>query len=297
MAKKRFNNEFEVSAITNNATYFDYLNRVRKIATSRFIWKNTPPSWDSDFLEKILFEDGVAGIIFNEDYGNIITRVTPHGELNIYENHTKWVCYSLKNNDVKYSYTGLKDESNIKDCVVIIKNNPDNIPTFACVELFCRRLYEVERTIDVNLKQQKTPSIIICEQKQRLTMINLYQQYDGNRPFIFADKSMLGDNPIRAVDTEAPYLLDKLTAHKQSLWNELLTCLGINNVNYEKKERLIEAEANANNHFITLNLTTELSCRKRACKQINDYFGLNVDVEINRDIISVPNLKLGGDMS
>lgn len=293
MSKKRLNNAFEVSAITNNATYFDYLNRVRKIATARFIWKNTPSSWDADFLENVLFEDGVAGILWDESYGNIITRVAAHGELNIYENPTKWICYSLKNNDVRYSYTGLKDENNKKDCVVVIKNNPDKIPTFSTIELFCRRLYEVERTIDVNLKQQKTPSIVICEPKQRLTMINLYQQYDGNRPFIFADKSLLGDNLIRTIDTEAPYLLDKLTAHKQSLWNELLTCLGINNVNFEKKERLIEAEANGNNQFITLNLTTELSCRKRACKNINDYFGLHVEVEINNDIITSLNDEEG----
>lgn len=286
--------KFEVSAITNNQTYYDYLYRVKKICTARFKWINIPDSWDPDFLENTLYMYGMCGVIWDNDYGNILTKIAIDGDLNIYDMPTRCNCYGIHMHKSKYVYNGvdIADTDPDKECVVMIKNNPDMRPTVTTIELFCRRLYEIERTIDVNLKQQKTPAIITCDPKQRLTLLNLYQQYDGNQPFIFGDKNLLGEaNLMRAIDTEAPYLIDKLTAHKQAVWNELLTFLGINNVNFEKKERLITAEAESNNHFINLNLMNEFKCRKRACEQINKYFGLNIDVEINKELT-----KTGGNV-
>lgn len=287
---KRKNDNFTPTAITNNATYTDYLDRIRKIATARFKWKNVPDGWNTNFLEKTLYYYGMCGALYEKEYGDMLSKVTINGNLNIYDMPIKLNCYGIHYNKTKYVYDGLNKDK--KDYVVLIQNDPEMMPTRWTVELFCQRLYEIERTMDVNLKQQKTPGIIVCDPKQRLTLLNLYQQYDGNQPFIFADKSLMGaQNLIQAIDTKAPYLLDKLTVHKQSVWNELLTFLGINNVNFEKKERLITEEANANNQFINLNIMNEYKCRKDACKQINECFGLNVDVEFNTDIINSKNVE------
>lgn len=53
------------------------------------------------------------------------------------------------------------------------------------MELFALRLYEAERTADVNIKAQKTPVLLLMDEKQRLTMENIYSQYEGNKPVIF----------------------------------------------------------------------------------------------------------------
>ena len=281
----RKKSEFLKSSYLNNSTYLNYCERIQRIATARFKWNNIPDSWDSDFLEKILYTNGVVGAVFIEEFGNILTSVSPTGELNIYDMPTMVTCNSSKHFHIqRYVYTGI--ENGKKDeCAVLIKNNPEMSSTANLVKLFCLRLYEVDRTIDVNLKQQKTPCLVLSDDKQRLTMLNLYKEYDGNQPFIFGDKNLLGDqNSIRTLSTNAPFLLDKLVEFKQSLWNELLTVLGINNINYEKRERLITAEANANNHFTNLNLYGELKCREKACEQINKYFGLNISVELNSEL-------------
>lgn len=281
----RKKSEFLKSSYLNNSTYLNYCERIQRIATARFKWKNTPDSWDTDFLEKTLYTNGVVGAIYIEELGDILTSVTPTGGLNIYGMPIKVTCTSSKHfHKQRYVYTGIKKLEK-ENCVVLIKNNPEMTSTAKLVELFCLRLYEVDRTIDVNLKQQKTPCLVLSDEKQRLTMLNLYKEYDGNQPFIFGDKNLLGDqNSIRTLSTNAPFLLDKLVEFKQSLWNELLTVLGINNINYEKRERLITAEANANNHFTNLNLYGELKCREKACEQINKYFGLNISVELNSEL-------------
>ena len=285
--------EFNSSLITNNSTFKDYLFRIKKIANARFKWINVPDSWDTDFLENILYYYGQCGVHWDKRFGTVISRVTMSGGFNIYDLPTKLECYSNApgaTRKTKYVYTGLQD-TQIKDKsgVVLIKNNPDRVPTFSTIQLFAYRLFNLERAADVNLALQRTPGIIECDHKQRLTLLNLYMQYDGNQPFIFADKNLLGENALKVIDTEAPYLIDKFQAQKQAIWAEILTFLGINNVNYEKKERLIESETNANNEVTQLNQQGEYTCRKKACQQINKYFELNIDVEFNENVMQAIN--------
>ena len=71
-----------------------------------------------------------------------------------------------------------------------------------------------------------------------LTLKNLYMKYDGNQPFIFGDRNDLNPNSIQALVTGAPYVADKLYELKQNIWNEVLTFLGVPNVQMNKKERL-----------------------------------------------------------
>lgn len=150
------------------------------------------------------------------------------------------------------------------------------------MELFAYRLYECQRTWDTNIKAQKTPSLIVIDEKQRVLMENLYSQYEGNRPVIFGDKNQLSIDSIKCLNTQAPFVADKITAEKKEIWNEALTFLGINNIMVDKKERLITDEANSNNELINLNLQSYLAPRELACKQFNEKFRLTgTDKEIS----------------
>lgn len=150
------------------------------------------------------------------------------------------------------------------------------------MELFALRLYEAEQTAMVNIKAQKTPVLLLMDEKQRLTMENIYSQYEGNRPVIFGDKNSLGENVIKSINTQAPFIADKIIDYKKEIWNEALTFLGINNIMVDKKERLITDEANSNNELINLNLQSYLAPRQEACRQFNEKFGFTgTDKEIS----------------
>ena len=150
------------------------------------------------------------------------------------------------------------------------------------MELFALRLYEAEQTAMVNIKAQKAPVLLLMDEKQRLTMENIYSQYDGNKPVIFGDKNSLGENVIKAINTQAPFIADKIIDYKKEIWNEALTFLGINNIMVDKKERLITDEANSNNELINLNLQSYLAPRQEACRQFNEKFGFTgTDKEIS----------------
>ena len=155
------------------------------------------------------------------------------------------------------------------------------------MELFALRLYEAERTVDVNIKAQKTPVILVGDESFKLSMKNIYNKYIGNEPVIFGDKKQLGENVLRAIKTDAPFVADKIMDYKKEIWNEALTYLGINNIMISKKERLITDEANSNNELINMNLQSRLAPRKFACKQFNELFGTNIDVRVRSDLRNV----------
>ena len=156
------------------------------------------------------------------------------------------------------------------------------------VENYAKRLYNLDRTIDVNANAQKTPILITCEETQRLTLKNLYMQYEGNEPVIFGDKN-LNPNSLKVLTTGSPYIADKLYTLKTQLWNEALTYLGISNVNIQKKERLVTDEVIRNQGGTIASRYSRLNARKKACEEINKMFGLNIDVEYREDFREADN--------
>ena len=171
-------------------------------------------------------------------------------------------------------------------------NNWQRIPTASTIELFCQKLAEADMVCTVNIKSQKTPVLILVDENQRLMMENLYSQYDGNRPFIFGDKNQLSADSIKSINTQAPFVADKIMEYKKQIWNEALTFLGINTLQTEKKERLITDEASSNNELINLNLQSMLIPRQEACKQFNKLFGLEgtdkeISVRVRSDLFNI----------
>ena len=300
MARKDRNNyKFRDSLELNNATFMDYCNRFRRIALSMFEWINLPKTMNARYLELCLYYNGKAALLKDKKYGFINTKCAGTGYVNIYGLPTKLNCYSYSFNSQRDLYIGLnpfedekeREEKETEQCI-LVQNNWESLPTVSSMELFAWRIYNAERVCDTNIQAQKTPVLLIADETQRLFLENLYQQYNGNQPFIFGDKDQLGDKTIRSINTEAPYVADKIMEYKKEIWNEALSFLGINNIMLEKKERLITDEANSNNEVINLNLQSFLAPRQEACRQFNEKFGLTgtdkeISVRVRSDLYNV----------
>ena len=297
--KSRNNYKFTDSLELNDATYLDYLNRFRRIALSMFEWVNLPKSMNSRYLELSLYYNGKAALLKTKKYGFINTKCAGTGYVNIYGLPTKLNCYSYNFNEQRELYIGLnpldseedKENKEYKECI-LVQNNWEALPTVSSMELFAWRLYQASRVCDVNIEAQKTPVLLVADETQRLFLENLYQQYNGNQPFIFGDKDQLGEKTIRSINTQAPYVADKITEYKKEIWNEALTFLGVNNIMLEKKERLVTDEANSNNELINLNLESFLAPRLEACKKFNEKFGLTgtdkeISVRVRSDLYNI----------
>lgn len=266
------------SAELNNKTYIDYYNRLMEMALNVFEWQNLPDTIDERFLELALYEHGYC-VYFNDEFiGNLALTCTIGGQLDVYR---------IPIMRRAYAQNGYNKLLSSKDSVLIF-NNYLHTPTSLTIELFARRLYEIERTIDVNVKAQKTPTLVLASEQQRLTMQNLYMQYDGNEPFIYGDKNMDLDG-IKSLKTDAPFVADKLQILKHQIWNEALTFCGIENSNADKKERLVSDEVGSNYGNIEAQRNVMLNARRQACKKINKMFGTNIEVGFRSNLVTMVN--------
>lgn len=275
--RRRVKNLFEDSLTMNNATYAQYLNRLTELSISMFEWKNLPSTVDPRYIELQLFEQGCMVYFKDEVVGDLCLNCLISGRLNVYGYPILRRAYSKYN-----GYQKLLKESNS----VIIYNNYLHTNSLLDVKMFARRLYVLDRIIDVNANAQKTPVLLQGTEQQRLTLLNLYKQFDGNEPFIFGDKNV-DLNSLKALSTQAPYVADKIYELKTQIWNEALTYLGISNINIQKKERLITDEVTRNQGGTIASRYSRLQSRREAVEKINEMFGTNIEVNYREDFQQV----------
>lgn len=285
--KKKKNQSFHNTLMANGATYVQYYNRLMELSMSMFEWKNLPDTVDERYLELGLFSSGCMVFFKDDVIGELALNMTYQGGFDIYGEPTRRRAYSRYN---QFQTTLDKDSS------VIIWNNMLRTNSALDVQMFAYRLYNLDRIVDINANAQKTPVLITCDEKQKLTMKNLYMQYEGNYPVIFGD-SNLDIKSLSVLKTDAPFVSDKIYDLKVKIWNEALTYLGISNINTTKKERMITDEVIRNQGGTIASRYSRLESRRRAVKKINKMFGLNITVDYREDFQStdIENDTLGGD--
>ena len=271
MGRKKTN--FEESLAMNNYTHMQYAYRLMELSISMFEWKNLPEGVDERFLEMVLFTDGHAVFFKDEDLGDYLAlQCLINGKLNVYR---------IPINRRAFAVNGYQKKLTDKDSVIIF-NNMLHTNSWLDVKMFAKRLYNLDRIIDVNANAQKTPILIKGNEQQRLTLTNLYKEYDGNAPVIFADKS-LDMNALQVLSTQAPYVADKIYQLKTQIWNEALTYLGISNVSFQKRERMVSDEVTRSQGGTAASRYSRRNARRHACEQINKMFGLNIECDFRED--------------
>lgn len=272
MGRRKRDREFWESADLNNASYIQYYDRLTELSISMFEWRNLPDTVDPRFLELTLFAKGMAVFFKDEVEDYLALQCAISGPLNVYRIPIRRRAYAVN------GYNRELDDKNS----VIIYNNMLHKNSMLDVRMFARELYNLDRAISVNANAQKTPILLRCSENERLTVENLYMNYDGNKPVIFGDKG-LNPNALSVLKTDAPYVADKLYTLKTQKWNEALTYLGISNVNITKRERLITDEVTRNQGGTIASRYSRLQSRRMACDQINKMFGLNVQCDYRED--------------
>ena len=266
---------FWESGAMNKRTYQQYFDRLVDIAISSFKWENLPEGIDPRFLEITLFYNGQIAFFKDDEMGVMLALpFSNNGLMDVYNNPVSFRAYA--NN-------GYQKELTNQDAVICYNNMMRKNSVFD-TEQYAYRLYQLERTLDVNINAQKTPVLVRCSENQRLVLKNLYMKYDGNQPFIFGDKD-LDLKSLQVLKTDAPYLVDKLQQAKNALWNEALTYFGVANVTSEKKERLITDEVSRGMGGVFAARHSRLKARQKAAEAVNAMFGTNIQVDFN-DVIT-----------
>ena len=284
--RRQQRSSFDDSVFYQLYTFDQYLDLFTEIAISSFAWKGLPSTVDARFIEVGLYENK-AMLFFNDDVlGNLCLRATLGGELDV---------YNIPLDRRAYASNGYQRVCTRDDSVIIW----DNMSHWCCknkMEIYAKRLADLDATIDINCKAQRTPILIKGSERQQLALRNAYMEYDGNQPVIFASNDFMdGDGSSFGVfTTGAPYVADKLYELKVNLWNEALTYLGVTNISILKKERMIKDEVQRLQGGVMANRYSREFARQQACEQINKMFGINISCHF-RDVFNQSDSKKEGD--
>lgn len=253
--KVKFRTPFEESLYLNNSSYMFYLNKLIEIAISTISYKNIPSTVDTRWIELGLFTHGMMVYFRDEVIGDLCLNVIANGRLNVYGVPILRRAYSGYNNYLRQ-------------------------PSVDVLEMYARKLWVLDRITMLNANAQKTPILIACDEHEKLTMKNLYKEWDGMAPVIYGTKG-ISSTEIKVLQTDAPYNADKIYELKERYWSEALTYLGVANVAYEKAERVQVAEVERQLGGVFAYREARMAPRRDAFEHINAMFGTSIEVQFN----------------
>lgn len=271
MAKKH--SEFWDSLYNNQQQFCHWYFWLTEIAISRFKWYNLPETIDARFLELTLFGNGQALLFEDEVLGFLGLEVAASGPLDVYRIPTVRRAYSTT------AYQAVRNPENS----VLVYNNMLRQPGWRTIKMYAARLWDYDRTIDINTRAQKTPILITCDENEKLSAINTYQKWSGNEPVIIGKKG-INNISFSTLNTAAPYVAPQVSDVKQNTLGEALSFLGVSNVRNEKRERLIENEVKKSMGLVQSSRYSALNSRQEACKKFNKMFGKDIWCEYREEI-------------
>lgn len=278
--KNKWGNQRDRNELVDNVNSFiKYRDQLMELGMTMIGWDFSKlPKEERQFLNQRQIEyheyyKGATIFFHDDDLGAYLCLpVILGGKFDLDDIPTRRVAYA------KNGYRKELDESNS----VVIYNNYLRKPSCYTVNHYANRLADLENAIDVNCKAQKTPVLIICDESERLSMEQLYMKYEGNYPVIFGQKG-LDVKGVKAIGTGAPFVADKMFQIKMQVWNEALTHLGISNISYQKKERLVSDEVIRNMGGTIASRYSRLETRRDAVNKIKDMFGVEIGVDFRED--------------
>lgn len=272
-------NQVDESLLMNMETLNYYKNYLYELTLNSVIWEGLPESVNPQFLEQTLIEKGYV-LFFEDEYlGYLGLTCTIGGELDVYR---------IPIFRQAFSTTGYVKDCTIEDSVLIF-NNALHTPDIQVIDMFARRLTVADRAVDVNINNQKFPLLITAPPEQELSLKNVYMQVDGNCPAIHVNKNFDPES-IQVLQTNMPFVADKIIYSRNQIMNQFLTWLGAENSNQDKKERLVSNEVGSNYGNVELSRNTRINAREYGARLVNSMFGLDIHPRFNSDIATMLNM-------
>lgn len=240
-----------------------------------------PDGWDPDYFRYTLFVMGYT-IVFNTDRFGVINN---HGALygrNVYYRPTRAL---VTNPALRGSSVQLEIGSNCQ----LIKMAPDYRGAYDVVSTFSDLMAEILEGMATNMINTKLAYVFASDNKAAAESFKtLFSDIASGQPAVFVDKKLFDQdgNPQWVLfnqNLKNTFLGNDLLTFMAGIESMFLSFIGIDNVNYEKKERLTNDEINANNQNTKAIARVWLESMQQSMKKVNDMFGTNCSVKLSED--------------
>lgn len=257
-----------------------YKGELRKIIKGLFDI-NCPLDWDTDYLLNYFISAGY--IIISDTVAGILPIKGSLTGFNYADNPTEAV--------IAVPILGNFTRTIGVDCELVFIERKINRSYYSfnrMIDIYAEKLASADAAIDVNLMNSKLAYIAEAETKaQADTIRELYDTVSQGEPLVVYRKDPLVQGKGMSVffgSVKNNYIADMVQDTKRTIINEMLTLLGINNANTDKRERLITNEVEANNVELEANISLWRYNLDRCVKRVKKVFpGLEFNMTLRFD--------------
>lgn len=263
-------NDPKVAAILNRNAMAVTEGNILQLYCSRFRWECEDETIPTQYIEYMLFYNGMLAFFKSDDYGWLllpcsILTVNVYGE-------PEEVSVALP--------IGTKATINLKkpDFILIKDNTAMNIP-FVTVQHYARMLADTERSCDVYARAMKKPIMISGNFKNQKSRKQFIANIQNNESYVVIDESMIDDTKEMKLMMDTSHSsedLKGLQMYKQNLYNECISRLGIVTPTIMKAAQINEDEINKNDTMANIILENSFKCREEMTERIYEQSGIRL---------------------
>ena len=258
------------SQMKNFLTTDMYKNQFLSLAMNVFLFKNLNTKYlDMSFINKELIYKGSIAWFYDEILESLLAlpyRVM--GKRDLYDRPIDIQVYG-KNGYQRYLKRGE---------YVIMYDNMSQLPLIVDILQYSERIALIQRTMDINIAQQKTQRFWKTKTENQKSIEDLIDKVDSCQEVITTfDNVDLDETTCNLIP--ATFVADKLSEQKDKIWNEFLRLIGIANQSFQKKERNIRDEIFISQAGTIASRYARFESRKMAIEKINELFNQNIEVE------------------
>lgn len=281
------------SSQTTLRTYWSWWQLFFTAALSSFEWVGLPPEIDARYLEMCLFFNGNVALTQRTSDPQalvpyVVAPFATEGRLDCYNNpnRIRMTCANgkqfVRHAQVHVSRQGNQHGSKSvlrKANAAICWDSLTRLPLFNVIDLACRRLSEIDVTVDQHVRAERVPYILVVPEEGRANAEQMYNDIDSGKPAIYMTVASGAVIQAQVLSTGVDYVADKLLNDELKIVAQTYTMLGIdNNAAAEKRERVQTAETLANNEQFLMQRESRLRARQEFCDSVLRTFGLPIDV-------------------
>ena len=251
-----------ISELDNFKTAEMYKRQFTSLAENVFNFKNLDkiaPFMDYSYVNHELVYKGCIAFFWDEYLGLLALPYQNMGKLDLYGRPI----------DIQVIGRNGYHRFLKKDEYVIMWDNRSKLPLIWDILQYASRTAQIQRSIDINVAQMRTPRLWKTKTENEKTIKDLIDGVSANNEVITTyDNLEIDDTTI--VLQPAPFVSDKLSEQKDKIWNEFLRLIGVANTSFQKKERNIRDEIFISQSGTIASRFTRFNARCDAINKIND---------------------------
>lgn len=266
-----------------NAQTYAYWQRSlfqRAISTIKF--NGLPKTWEGsnkDFFYWCVFSYGHVGIFNTRNYGLSFQPGSPYG-FDFYYQPTEYIVANPK----------LSKRFKIHEDCEIIKLTPDWRGIWDIISYYAMLLSQLDNAINMSIVNNKFAFLMGAKNKAAAESLKkIFDKINSGEPAVIFDNNLLPNDPqskeepwsfLERSNLKQSYLTTDQLMDRSTLLSAFDAEIGITSLPYNKKERLVTAEAESRGDDATARLEVWKSTLESSLDLVNSMFGTNISIEM-----------------